>query len=91
VAKAVIGGDEMIKIQFFAGLRERLDCAKINMPYSGEQSVEDLKLELLTRGEQWQALSDNSVLYALNQSICQSDAKVNDGDEVAFFPPVTGG
>ena len=81
----------MINVQFFASLRERLGCANINMEYAGEQSVTALKLQLLARGEQWRALSEHDVLCALNQSICQGDAMVNDGDELAFFPPVTGG
>jgi molybdopterin synthase sulfur carrier subunit len=86
-----IGTDRMIKIQFFASLRERLGCANINMEYGGEQSVEALKLQLVDRGEQWQALSENDILCALNQTICQPETMVNDGDEIAFFPPVTGG
>jgi molybdopterin synthase sulfur carrier subunit len=81
----------MIKIQFFAGLRERIGLAKINVEYNGEQSIEALRLQLLERGEQWQALAENNVLCALNQSICQPDTVINDGDEIAFFPPVTGG
>lgn len=81
----------MIKIHFFASLRERLGLANINLEYSGEQSVESVKLQLLTRGEEWQLLAENNVLVALNQSICRPDAIVNDGDEIAFFPPVTGG
>ncbi|GAC24400.1 molybdopterin synthase sulfur carrier subunit [Paraglaciecola mesophila KMM 241] len=81
----------MIKIQFFASLRERLGQAKMNVEYNGELTVEALKQQLLTRGEDWQALSGNNVLCALNQSICKPDTIINDGDEIAFFPPVTGG
>ena len=81
----------MIQIHFFAQLRERLDCAKVNLEYAGQHTVEDVKQHLLTRGEDWQLLNDNDVLVAVNQTICGFDAAVNDGDEIAFFPPVTGG
>jgi molybdopterin synthase sulfur carrier subunit len=81
----------MIKIQFFASLRERLGLANLNLEYNGQQSVDVVKNQLLERGDEWQLLAENNVLSALNQSVCQPNAIVNDGDEIAFFPPVTGG
>jgi sulfur-carrier protein len=38
-----------------------------------------------------QAFSDNNLLCAVNQQLCDSTMPVKAGDEVAFFPPVTGG
>jgi molybdopterin synthase sulfur carrier subunit len=81
----------MIKVRFFANLREKLDCESINLEYSGENSAQEVKQKLLNRGERWQALAENDLLIAVNQTICGSDAELNDGDELAFFPPVTGG
>ena len=81
----------MIRVRFFANLREKLDCELINLEYSGEHSAEEVKQKLLARGEQWQAFGENGLLVAVNQTICALDAELNDGDELAFFPPVTGG
>jgi molybdopterin synthase sulfur carrier subunit len=81
----------MIKIRFFANLREKLDCESVNLEYAGEHCAQEVKEKLLARGEQWQALAEHDLLVAVNQTICGLDAQLNDGDEVAFFPPVTGG
>ena len=81
----------MIRVRFFANLREKLDCELINLEYSGEHSAEEVKQKLLARGDQWQALGENDLLVAVNQTICALDAELNDGDEFAFYPPVTGG
>jgi molybdopterin synthase sulfur carrier subunit len=81
----------MIRVRFFANLREKLGCELINLEYSGEHSAEEVKQKLLARGDQWQALGENDLLVAVNQTICSLGAELNDGDELAFFPPVTGG
>ena len=81
----------MIKVRFFANLREKLNCESINLEYSGEHSAEEVKQKLLARGEEWQALAENDLLVAVNQTLCALEAELNDGDELAFFPPVTGG
>ena len=47
---------------------------------------------LLRDNPQWQASLDNrTLLSAVNQDMVPMDSDVNDGDEIAFFPPVTGG
>lgn len=81
----------MIQIKFFASLRERIGAASVNLEYTGEKTVEDVENHLLERGEQWKLLREQDVLCAVNQTICGKQARVNDGDEIAFFPPVTGG
>lgn len=81
----------MIHIRFFASLRERLGLASVNIEYSGEKTVADLLSELFEKGDQWLMLKEQDVLVAVNQTLCSKEARINDGDELAFFPPVTGG
>ena len=82
-----------VKILFFAGLREALGVAaeSIALPAS-IATVGALRDMLAARGEPWSALATTKNLrVAVNQQMVGLDASVRDGDEVAFFPPVTGG
>ena len=86
----------MIKVLFFAQLREKLACSQLDVPISTALkpsfTVADLKSELTGKGDAWQAVfTDPQVLTAVNQVMCSSDTALVSGDEVAFFPPVTGG
>jgi molybdopterin synthase sulfur carrier subunit len=84
-------GDKMIKICYFARLAEELDCRE-EMLDSGFNTVRDLVEILKQRGEPWQStLSDGRLMVALNHTMASLDAQPADGDEIAFFPPVTGG
>ena len=82
----------MIRILFFANLRETLGAGE-SLPYSNDIATAGaLRDVLANRGEQWQALnSTRNLRVAVNQRMVDFDAPVRDGDEVAFFPPVTGG
>jgi molybdopterin synthase sulfur carrier subunit len=83
-----------LKLLFFAALREQLGVAdeSIDLP-EGVTTVAALRLHLMQRGEAWQkALASNRALrVAVNQDMAQASTPVAPGDEVAFFPPVTGG
>lgn len=82
----------MITLLFFAQLREQLDCASLDHPLPAVPTVGGLRAELMARGETWsQVFADKNVLAAVNQRMARDDASIADGDEVAFFPPVTGG
>ncbi|MFT4732278.1 MAG: molybdopterin synthase sulfur carrier subunit [Gammaproteobacteria bacterium] len=81
----------MINIRFFAMLRERLGVDKVDYQYTDEKTVSDIKQKLIARGEPWTLLAEQDVLIAVNQTLTSASATVNDGDEIAFFPPVTGG
>jgi len=84
----------MIRVLYFAGLRERLGVADETIPApAGPATVGDLAATLRGRGGAWAAAlgGDQAVLVAVNQALARPDTPVADGDEVAFFPPVTGG
>lgn len=75
-----------IRVRYFASLKERVDRAEDNLIITGSLTVRDV----------WKLahpdlpLSAN-ILAAVNMDYVEFDSTVQDGDEVAFFPPVTGG
>lgn len=84
----------MIKVLFFARLREQLNTEMLEFEASPELPDIAAILKLLEqRGAEWAEVlgDDQMVLMALNQEVADADTRVKDGDEVAFFPPVTGG
>lgn len=82
----------MIKILYFARLRESLGVAEEAMEISAA-TVADLMTLLAARGEPWRQEFDGCrpIRAAVNQILVSNDFAITDGDEVAFFPPVTGG
>jgi molybdopterin synthase sulfur carrier subunit len=82
----------MIKVVFFAALREQLNCNELSLPAQNIETITDVKALLAAKGEKWNsALTNGSLLVAVNHTMVDSDFAVKSGDEVAFFPPVTGG
>lgn len=75
-----------VKVLFFASLREQVGHSNLQVDWQPDMTVTSL----------WQhstgqnALPDN-VLIARNQAYCERNTPVAAGDEIAFFPPVTGG
>ena len=83
----------MLTVRFFARLRETLGCEQLQLPL-GEQAltVTDIRRQLSERGEAWaQALAEDNLITAVNQTVVTDNPTLVDGDELAFFPPVTGG
>jgi len=76
-----------IKINYFASLREAVGQGEDTIN-SAETSLTAEKVWALATGQE--CLPDK-VLVAVNQEYVDLDTAVVDGDEVAFFPPVTGG
>ncbi len=75
-----------IKVKCFASMREYLDLSEQDIAGEGINSVADV----------WQQIAGDkpmpeNTLCAVNQSQADAAYAVTDGDEVAFFPPVTGG
>ena len=80
-----------ITVLFFAKVREQLGQDKIVLQDDYE-TVEALRQELVARGEPWSsALAENTLLVGVNHMIVPFSTAISAGDEVAFFPPVTGG
>ncbi len=84
----------MVKVLFFARLREDLGCAEVDLDLpQGVATVAALQAHLVSRGGAWKdALAQaRAVRVAVNQDMAHPGTAVKSGDEVAFFPPVTGG
>ena len=80
----------MINVLFFARLKDTIGQAelKLDTEFAGK-TVAELQQALITKG--MIALQDDSIRIAVNQNFCSIDTLLNDGDEIAFMPPVTGG
>jgi sulfur-carrier protein len=83
----------MIRILYFASLRERVGTGSEELPLDDSRYVADVLARLRARGGTWAEALDpaQTVLAAVNQDMARLDAPIQDGDEIAFFPPVTGG
>lgn len=80
-----------VTVLFFASIRERLGVARLQVPLvSGIDALIDaLSAE---RGVHWgETLRAANVIVAINQRVAERGDSLHDGDELAFFPPVTGG
>lgn len=83
----------MVTVLYFAGLRENLgvDRESLALP-EGVADLGALRHWLAARGGEWERLNTTPNLrFAVNQTMARVATPVGDGDEVAFFPPVTGG
>ena len=82
----------MINVLFFAQLREQLQCEKLEFALLSPLSVSSLRERLVVENPLWaDFLINDKLLLSVNQTLVKESHIVNDGDEVAFFPPVTGG
>jgi molybdopterin synthase sulfur carrier subunit len=81
-----------IQLRFFASLREALGAQTV-LELAEGASVGTARAALRAQGEPFaSALAPGRALRAaLNQTLCDEAAALQDGDELAFFPPVTGG
>jgi molybdopterin synthase sulfur carrier subunit len=83
-----------VRLLFFAALREQLGkpAEEIDLP-AAVTTVDELRAHLRSRGGAYEKIFSGKFLVraAINQDIVQPGAAIKAGDEVAFFPPVTGG
>ncbi|EIZ1361407.1 molybdopterin synthase sulfur carrier subunit [Vibrio vulnificus] len=81
----------MINVLFFAQTRELVGVDSVDVEANFD-TVESLRAHLAEQEGKWSlALEAGKLLAAVNQSIVPLETTLQDGDEVAFFPPVTGG
>lgn len=82
-----------MKVLFFAQLRERLNCDSAELELSLPSQLSQVRTALIAQfPDHADLLKDGRALAAINQELINDEnATISAGDEVAFFPPVTGG
>ena len=83
----------MIKLVFFASLREALGCESLEVEFEEPLRLSEMIKQVEEKkGKHWgEVLAGESVKIAINKEIVVNDELLSDGCEVAFLPPVTGG
>ena len=91
-------GSVSITIKLFSALREALGESEFELDFAdiaeapAQVDVAAIKVLLSQRGAEWkEALNQPNLVHALNHKVVFTDAVVSEGDELAFFPPMTGG
>jgi molybdopterin synthase sulfur carrier subunit len=79
-----------IRVLYFAALAEQVGCRSEEL-YREAATAGELVDALRSRGEPWSSAFGNRIRIAINQQLAEEGDAIRDGDEVAFFPPVTGG
>jgi molybdopterin synthase sulfur carrier subunit len=82
----------MIKVLFFAKLSEQLGCRELQVDATAVENTDQLFQYLIEQKAEWSSiLTSQLCLKAVNQAMVNNNVLLKDGDEVAYFPPVTGG
>lgn len=82
----------MIKVLFFAQIRDQLGVSELQVPSAENNDLTALIKNLKARNNNWcSVLSKGTLMVAVNQTMRSDNIPLCNGDEVAFFPPVTGG
>ncbi len=83
-----------IKVLYFARIKESVNYSseELALP-TGITTVQLLKQYLSTRGDTWAKIFTGKLVVraAINHELVDDQTEIKAGDEVAFFPPVTGG
>ncbi len=81
-----------LKILYFASLRERVGTSSEEIALPGPANVAHVMHWLAARGGVWHEVTTlRNLRCAVNHELASADSPLADGDELAFFPPVTGG
>lgn len=84
----------MIRVLFFAKLREDLGVARLEIAASGRiRTIDDLVDQIAgqLQNNSRELLSSGQIVISRNHEVVARTAPIADGDEIAFYPPVTGG
>ncbi len=82
----------MINVLFFAKLREDIGIGFVELPAAGLRNIADVVKALgVAKGEHITEALKADIIVAINHEVTDFMAAVHDGDEVAFYPPVSGG
>lgn len=88
----MIMSNNTITVRFFARLREELATDMLTLEPTPGLTAGQLLAQLAAKGGAWRQLNgDQPVMIAINQTMAKAGHPVHGGDEIAFFPPVTGG
>ncbi|MHA7879130.1 MAG: MoaD/ThiS family protein [Saccharospirillum sp.] len=82
---------DTFKLKFFARLKDELGITELDVPANEVTDTEALKAWLCERFPQRQSALQRPLLTAVNHDMVSGLAHIRAGDEVALFPPVTGG
>ncbi|MDH0302996.1 MULTISPECIES: MoaD/ThiS family protein [unclassified Pseudomonas] len=79
-----------VKVMYFARYRERLgfDSERLDGDFA---KLDDVRQALVAKGGAYSVLAEQNLMCARNEELCRLDEPLEEGDEIAFFPPVTGG
>jgi len=83
-----------VKLFYFAKVREAIGIDREELDLGSDiKTVSDLIEMLKGRGSHWQDMFSMSTTFrmAVNQEMVEATHKISANDEVAFFPPITGG
>lgn len=80
-----------VTVKTFAQTREITGEDNIALNVSDNSTIEAVISQLKTRSDKWALALEGSVLTACNQELCDPQTVLSNGDELALFPPVTGG
>ncbi len=80
-----------VTVKTFAQTREITGEDNITLNLSDNSTIKTVLSQLKTRSDKWALALKGSVLAARNQELGDLQTELSDGDELALFPPVTGG
>jgi molybdopterin converting factor subunit 1 len=82
----------MVLVRLFAGFREKVNKDKVEIPVSPDTTLEDF-IEKLSNAfpEIAEVLNRSQATIAVNHEVVEKNHIIRNDDEIALFPPVSGG